>query len=64
MQQNYYNNYRLKMTTIAISNENYLILKKLGQTGDSFNDVLTRILAEKDSIQNLRCKEQLKQVEK
>jgi predicted CopG family antitoxin len=52
------------MTTIAISNENYLILKKLGQTGDSFNDVLTRILAEKDSIQNLRCKEQLKQVEK
>ena len=33
-----------KLTTIAISRENYFKLKNLGQTGDSFNDVLTMIL--------------------
>ena len=32
-----------KLTTIAISRENYFKLKNLGQTGDSFNDVLTKI---------------------
>ena len=32
------------LTTISISKDNYLVLKKMGQTGDSFNDVLTRIL--------------------
>jgi hypothetical protein len=30
--------------TIAVSPTNYLILKDLGKTGDSFNDVLTPIL--------------------
>jgi predicted CopG family antitoxin len=29
---------------IAISKENYLILKKLGAAGDSFNDVVTEVL--------------------
>jgi len=33
-----------KLTTISISHENYLILKGLGSTGDSFNDVLTQLL--------------------
>lgn len=33
-----------KLTTIAISKENYFILKKMGQTSDSFNDVLSRLL--------------------
>jgi predicted CopG family antitoxin len=33
-----------KLTTISISRENYAILKSLGRTGDTFNDVLTRIL--------------------
>jgi predicted CopG family antitoxin len=33
-----------KLTTISVSQENYLALKKLGTTGDSFNDVLTEIL--------------------
>jgi predicted CopG family antitoxin len=37
-------NFHKKLTTISISQENYLILKRLGDTGDSFNDVLTRIL--------------------
>jgi len=29
---------------IAISQENYFKLKELGQAGDSFNDVITKIL--------------------
>ena len=33
-----------KYTTISISEENYWILKKMGFAGDSFNDVLDRIL--------------------
>lgn len=33
-----------KLTTISVSWENYLALKKLGSAGDSFNDVLTEIL--------------------
>jgi predicted CopG family antitoxin len=32
----------LKM--IAVSEENYLILKRLGSAGDSFNDVITEVL--------------------
>lgn len=33
-----------KLTTISISKENYLILKRMGNTGDSFNDVISRML--------------------
>jgi hypothetical protein len=33
-----------KLTTISISYNNYLSLKKLGGAGDSFNDVITQIL--------------------
>jgi hypothetical protein len=33
---------RLKL--IAVDEKNYLILKKLGYTSESFNDVLTRLL--------------------
>jgi predicted CopG family antitoxin len=32
------------LTTIAISHENYLVLKEMGRTGDTFNDVLSKIL--------------------
>lgn len=32
------------LTTISISKENRSILKRMGQTSDSFNDVLTQIL--------------------
>jgi predicted CopG family antitoxin len=32
----------LKM--IAVSEENYLVLKRLGSAGDSFNDVVTGVL--------------------
>ena len=36
----------LKM--IAVSEENYLILKRLGRAGDSFNDVITEVLKQKN----------------
>jgi predicted CopG family antitoxin len=32
------------LTTIAVSYENYQALKELGRTGDTFNDVLSKIL--------------------
>lgn len=32
--------------TIVIDMDNYEFLKEQGRTGDSFNDVLTRIVAE------------------
>jgi len=32
---------------IALSSENYEKLKNLGRAGDSFNDVLTKILSKK-----------------
>jgi predicted CopG family antitoxin len=33
-----------KLRQIAVSEDNYLALKGLGRTGDSFNDVLTEVL--------------------
>jgi hypothetical protein len=33
-----------KLTTISVSRDTYLKLKALGQTADSFNDVLSRVL--------------------
>jgi predicted CopG family antitoxin len=39
-----------KYHNIMISNENYFILKSMGQTAESFNDVITRILQEKKSL--------------
>jgi len=38
------NTTRHRLTTIAISSDNYLKLRDLGKTGDSFNDVLTKLL--------------------
>jgi predicted CopG family antitoxin len=29
---------------IAVSKQNYILLKSLGQAGDSFNDVVSRLL--------------------
>jgi len=45
----YSKSYREKTTTIAISNENYFLLKNLGKTGDSFNDVLSKLLKTQDT---------------
>jgi predicted CopG family antitoxin len=35
---------RNRLTTIAVSEENYLALKRFGSAGDSFNDVVTEVL--------------------
>lgn len=37
-----------KLKTIVLSEENYQKLKSLGSMGESFNDVLSRILKEED----------------
>ena len=46
-----------KKTTISISMENYLILKKMGQTSDTFNEVLTKILSQENQEKRVREKE-------
>jgi hypothetical protein len=38
------NRKRNGLTTIAISIANYQAMKELGRTGDTFNDVLTKVL--------------------
>ena len=38
-----------KRITIAISLDNYQILKKLGQTSDTFNEVLTKVLSQQNN---------------
>ena len=35
-----------KLKLIAVNNENYWHLKDLGKAGDSFNDVITKLLVE------------------
>ena len=34
---------------IAVSKQNYALLKQLGQAGDSFNDVVSRLLKSADA---------------
>lgn len=41
---------------IAVSQENYLALKRLGNAGDSFNDVISGILREQKLSQAIRNK--------
>jgi predicted CopG family antitoxin len=38
------NNISYRMHTIAIDDENYQTLKRLGSVGDSFNDVVTTLI--------------------
>jgi predicted CopG family antitoxin len=33
-----------KLKQIAVSKQNYILLKSLGQAGDSFNDVVSQLL--------------------
>jgi predicted CopG family antitoxin len=40
----------MTLKTIAISEDNYQTLKKLGGAGDSFNDVITELIGRKGSI--------------
>jgi predicted CopG family antitoxin len=41
-----------KLKNIAVSQENYYRLKKLGDAGDSFNDVVTKLIACSESKGN------------
>jgi predicted CopG family antitoxin len=41
-----------KLRQIAVSQANYLTLKRLGNAGDSFNDVLTEVLKKVNKRQN------------
>ncbi|HET9807219.1 MAG TPA: antitoxin VapB family protein [Nitrososphaeraceae archaeon] len=41
-----------KLKHITVNQEIYQKLKNLGKAGDSFNDVLTKILAEKEGGSN------------
>jgi predicted CopG family antitoxin len=43
---------RHKLTTISVSQENYLALKRLGSAGDSFNDVVTEVLKKMKLLQH------------
>jgi predicted CopG family antitoxin len=38
-----------RLKTIVISEENYNKLKRFGSMGESFNDILSRILEKEDS---------------
>jgi predicted CopG family antitoxin len=38
-----------KFKNVAVSQNNYQILKSLGRAGDSFNDVITKLLLKKRS---------------
>jgi predicted CopG family antitoxin len=35
---------RLRLKRIVVSEKNYVALKRLGHAGDSFNDVITKLL--------------------
>lgn len=48
LQQN--NNKNKRQPHISLSHENYEKLKKLGNCGDSFNDVLTKILSKQQEL--------------
>ena len=41
-----------RLTTISISRDNRSILKRMGQTSDSFNDVLTRLLKNNSALES------------
>jgi predicted CopG family antitoxin len=49
---------RLKLKRIVISEHNYLALKRLGQAGDSFNDVVSRLLQVYRAYQEMKKKQQ------
>jgi predicted CopG family antitoxin len=40
----------MALKTISISENNYRTLKKLGEAGDSFNDVITELIGKKGTL--------------
>jgi predicted CopG family antitoxin len=45
---------RSKLKRIVISEHNYLALKRLGYAGDSFNDVISKLLRIERSYQEMK----------
>ena len=45
---------RLKLKRIVISERNYFALKELGHAGDSFNDVISKLLRIEKSYQEMK----------
>jgi len=52
---------RLKLKRIVISEHNYLVLKKVGYAGDSFNDVVSKLLRVYRIYQEKKQKEEQQQ---
>jgi predicted CopG family antitoxin len=42
----------MALKTIAISTDNYQILKNMGKAGDSFNDVITQLVKKEHEMNN------------
>lgn len=40
----------MALKTISVSEDNYRTLKRLGEAGDSFNDVITELIGRKDGM--------------
>lgn len=38
---------KFNLTSIAVTTENYYALRELGKTGDTFNDIISKILKER-----------------
>jgi hypothetical protein len=49
---------RLKLKRIVVSERNYLALKMLGHAGDSFNDVISKLLRIERRYQEMKKKQQ------
>ena len=52
---------RSKLKRIVISEHNYLALKRLGYAGDSFNDVISKLLRIERSYQEMKKQQQQEQ---
>ena len=55
---------RLRLKRIVVSEHNYLALKRLGQAGDSFNDVISKLLRIERNYQETRQQQEQQQQEK
>ena len=52
---------RLRLKRIVISERNYIALKTLGHAGDSFNDVISKLLRIERSYQEMKKQQELQQ---
>jgi predicted CopG family antitoxin len=55
---------RLKLKRIVVSEQNYVALKRLGYAGDSFNDVISKLLRIERSYHEMKKNQQEQQKER